>query len=88
MKSFEEMAGDEMDKMDRALEHLAEICGEALTYTEHLEDLLDRLTEENAHLIKGIDWLKADQSRVDEIQESCREKEAADRIGGHFWANF
>jgi hypothetical protein len=23
----------------------------------------------------------------DDIQESCRDKEAADRIGGHPWAN-
>ena len=88
MKSFEELAGDEVDKMALALDDLATIFGEMLTYAYHLEELLDRLTEENAHLIKGIDWLKADQSRVDEIRESCREKEAADRIGGHFWANF
>jgi hypothetical protein len=87
MKSFQEMAGDEVDKMDRALDHLAEICGETLTYTEHLEDLMDRLTDENANLIQIIDWLKSDQSRSDDIQESCRDKEAADRIGGHFWAN-
>jgi hypothetical protein len=88
MKGFNEMAADEVEKMDRALDHLAEISGEMLTYTEHLEDLMDRLTDENARLIQIIDWLKSDQSRSDNIQESCRDKEAADRIGGNFWSNF
>ncbi len=26
-------------------------------------------------------------SSYEDIQESCRDKEAADRIGGHFWTN-
>ncbi len=67
MKSFEEMAGDEVAKMDKALEHLSEICGELIT--------------ENI-------WLNGLSGNFSDVQESCREKEAADRIGGHFWANF
>jgi hypothetical protein len=67
MKSFQEMAADEVDKMDRALEHLAEICGELMTENIWLKDLGDSFYD---------------------IQESCRDKEAADRIGGNFWSNF
>jgi hypothetical protein len=66
MKSFQEMAADEVDKIDRALEHLAEICGELMTENISLKDLSDSFYD---------------------IQESCRDKEAADRIGGHPWAN-
>jgi hypothetical protein len=67
VKSFEEMAGDELERMDKALEHLAEICGELIT--------------ENI-------WLNGLNDNFSDVEESCREKEAADRIGGHPWPNF
>lgn len=38
-----------------------------------------------------IFWRRSAQEeaeRAAEIAESCRDKEAADRIGGHFWSNF
>jgi hypothetical protein len=58
MKGFNEMAADEVEKMDKALDHLAETASEMLTYSLHLENLVERLFDENAHLRRGVDWLK------------------------------
>ena len=40
-------------------------------------------------LVKTIDELKAEVAgyRYEACRESCRDKEAADRIGGNAWSN-
>jgi hypothetical protein len=37
--------------------------------------------------IFGRRFTREELERAEDIAESCRDKEAADRIGGHFWAN-
>jgi hypothetical protein len=32
-------------------------------------------------------FTREELERAEEIAESCRDKEAADRVGGNFWAN-